>query len=728
MRRTLVWARIVIILTVVQAFTPASSASVRPGAVQSPPAITFNKHVAPILFRSCAGCHRPNQTAPFSLLTYEDALQRATQIADVTARRYMPPWKPEMGHGDFEGVRRLSDDDITLIRRWVSEGRAQGDAADLPPAPRWAAGWRLGTPDVVVTMPDRYELGSDGPDIFRTFVIPIPVKEGRYVRAIEFDPGNARAVHHANLKIDATRSSRWFDEQEPGPGYEGAGARGAKFPDGYFLGWTPGQSPRLSTEGSAWRLEPNSDMVVELHLLPTGKPEHIQPSVALYFTDERPSKLPYMIRLGRQDLDIRAGEREYTSTDSYVLPVDVDAVAVQPHAHRLAKDVRGIATLPNGTTQWLIEITDWDMRWQDVYRYRRPIPLPKGTTLTMRYTYDNSSGNIRNFNNPPRRVTFGQTSSSEMGDLWIQVMPRNDADRRVLDADYAPKMLREDIAGIEKMLEFDSSDPRLHADLGFCYLEAGKPAAALAELEEAARLEPASAGAQYDAGMVLLQARRFPEARRYFSEAVRLKPEFAEAYNNLGVVSHAEGKVTEAIGWYSRALRITAENAEAEYNLGRALASLGDAGAALDHYRKSLGLKPDDAATHTSLASLLSSQQELDSAVAHYRRALELDPDLPAALVDLAWILATSERADIRAPAEAVRLAERVSELTDHKNATVLDTLAAAYAASAQIDRAVSTARTALALASQSGATELGERIRARLAFYEQRRREQKHD
>ena len=640
----------------------------------------------------------------------------------------MPPWKPEPGHGDFEGVRRLSDDDVTLIGRWVSEGRARGDAADLPSAPQFAAGWRLGTPDLVVTMADRYELKRDGPDVFRTFVMAIPVKEGRYVRAIEFDPGNAKAVHHANLKIDATQSSRWFDEQEPGPGYEGAGARGAKFPDGYFLGWTPGQSPRLSSDGSAWRLEPDSDLVVELHLMPTGKPEHIRPSMALYFTEERPSKLPYMIRLGRQDIDIPAGEREYTSTDSYVLPVDVDAVAVQPHAHRLAKDIRGTATLPDGTSQWLIDIKDWDMRWQDVYRYRRPISLPKGTTLTMRYTYDNSAANIRNFSSPPKRVTFGQTSSSEMGDLWIQVMPRSDADRRRLDAEFAPKMLREDIAGIEKMLEIDSSDPRLHTDLGLCYLEAKEPAAALAHLEEAARLQPASAGAQHDVGMVLLQERKFGEARRYFTEAVRLKPEFAEAYHNLGVVSHAEGKVTEAVGWYSRALKISAQNPAAEYNLARALASLGNTDAALEHYRRALDLEPDDAATHSSLATLLASQGQVDTAVAHYRRALDLDPDFPAALVDLAWILATSERADIRRPAEAVRLAERVVELTANENATALDTLAVAYAASGQIERAVSTARTALALASESGAAELSQRIRARLAFYEEQRRAQKRD
>ena len=227
-------------------------------------------------------------------------------------------------------------------------------------------------------------------------------------------------------------------------------------------------------------------------------------------------------------------------------------------------------------------------------------------------------------------------------------MPRSDADRRRLDADFAPKMLREDIAGIEKMLEIDASDPRLHTDLGLCYLEAKKPAAALTHLEEAARLQPASAGAQYNVGTVLLQERKFGEARRYFTEAVRLKPEFAEAYTNLGVVGHAEGKVTEAVGWYSRALRISAENPATEYNLARAFASLGNTDAALEHYHRALDLKPDDAATHSSLATLLASHEQVDAAVAHYRRALELDPDFPAALVDLAWILATSERADIR--------------------------------------------------------------------------------
>jgi tetratricopeptide (TPR) repeat protein len=136
--------------------------------------------------------------------------------------------------------------------------------------------------------------------------------------------------------------------------------------------------------------------------------------------------------------------------------------------------------------------------------------------------------------------------------------------------------------------------------------------------------------------------------------------------------------------------------------------------------RRSLALKPDSATTHASIASLLASGPDLDEAIVHYRRALVLDPDLPAALVDLAWILATSERPDVRAPEEAVRLAERASERTGNASATVLDTLAVAYAACGRVDLAVATAEQALAAASAAGASELAERIRLRLAAYRQ--------
>jgi tetratricopeptide (TPR) repeat protein len=401
--------------------------------------------------------------------------------------------------------------------------------------------------------------------------------------------------------------------------------------------------------------------------------------------------------------------------------VDVEALAVQPHAHNLAKEISGFARLPDGATKWLVYIKAWDFGWQDVYRYVEPLSLPKGTTLVMRYTYDNSAGNLRNPNRPPKRVTFGQTTSSEMGDLWIQVVPLHGDDRVVLDKDHARKMLAQDTAGYEKILEVNPRDARVHNDLAFCSLEAGRTADAIDHLEEAVRLEPSSAWADYELGTVLLRQKRLDEAAPHFRQAAKLKPDFSEAYNNLGVLYHVQGNVDEALRWYGEALRVKPDNAEARYNLGRVRAAQGKVDEAIAEYRQVLRIKPDDAEAHSSLASLLATHSQIDEALAHYRRALQLKPYLPAALVDLAWILATSDRAEIRAPTEAVRLAERGAELTGHQNATALDTLALAYAAAGRFDRAISTAQVALELATAEGARELAELIRQRLAAWRPR-------
>jgi tetratricopeptide (TPR) repeat protein len=687
------------------------------------PSTTFNKDIAPILFEHCSGCHRPGEAAPFSLLTYDDARRRARQIEAATASGYMPPWKPSPGHGEFARSRRLTATALDLIRQWVEQGAVEGNPADLPSAPRWPGGWQLGPPDLVVAMADGYRLRSDGADVFRTFVIPIPaMAEARYIEGMEFRSTGTAALHHANVKIDPSRASRRLDDEEAGPGFEGGSSREARFPDGHFLGWTPGQTPQMLSD-TAWRLPADSDLVIEAHMTPTGKPESVQVSVGLYFADKPPARLPSMIRLGSQRIDIPAGVVQYESTDSYVLPVDVEVLRVQPHAHHLARKIEGMARLPDGTTEWLIDIEDWDFKWQDVYEYARPLALPAGTTLTMKYSYDNSAANPRNPHRPPRRVTFGQTTSSEMGDLWLQVMTRSAGDRLALDGDYAPKMLAEDIAGVEKALELTPDLARLHADLGLCYIEAGRIPEALAALERSVRLDPRSASAHYDLGTLLLRERRFAEARDHFESAVRLKPGFAEAHNNLGVAQVAQGGIEEAVRSYREALRLMPDHAEAHYNLARALAAGSHVDEAVAHYREALARLPGDAEVHASLASLLATHGRVEEAIAHYRQALDANPDLPAALTDLAWILATSERNDLRAPVEAVRLAEQVAGQTGYRDATILDTLAAAYFAAGRTDRAIATARTALEAAMAGGGETLASRIRERLKFYEQQAR-----
>ena len=244
----------------------------------------------------CVTCHRPGEIGPFSLTTYADVRRHATQIAAVTARRAMPPWKPLPGKGDFQNQRRLSDRELATLQQWIAAGTPEGEPADLPRALAGdserpddgsnASRWQLGTPDLIVSMPDPYDVPAEGADVFRTFVVPIPSTAPRYVRALEFHPGNPRVVHHANLGIDRTRSSRQLDARDAEPGYAGSMERDARYPEGQLLGWTPGQAPHPVPDGNAWRLEPGSDLVVQLHLQPTGKPERVQISAGFYFTDD----------------------------------------------------------------------------------------------------------------------------------------------------------------------------------------------------------------------------------------------------------------------------------------------------------------------------------------------------------------------------------------------------------------------------------------------------------
>src|SRR5262249_30454214 len=215
------------------------------------PAVTFTRDIAPLLYARCVPCHQPGGAAPFSLITYADARQRAALIVRVTRSRYMPPWKPDTE--GFVGERRLTDAQIATFQSWVDSGAPEGAAADLPPAPRPASGWQSGPPDLVVTLPS-YVVRAAGPDIFRNFVVAAAGGTARRFRGLEFRPGS-QAVHHANIRIDPTPASRRLDEADPEPGYEGVILRSADYPDGYFLGWTPGQAPPIAVDDMAWTLD-----------------------------------------------------------------------------------------------------------------------------------------------------------------------------------------------------------------------------------------------------------------------------------------------------------------------------------------------------------------------------------------------------------------------------------------------------------------------------------------
>ena len=528
---------------------------------------TYTSDIEPILRRQCVGCHRAGDIAPFSLDSYDEARVRGRAIADATARRYMPPWKPAAGFGGpFAGARGLTNDQIATIARWVDAGMPRGDGGAPAAAAERLPEWRLGPPDLVVTLEQPYTLEADGPDVFRNFAIPIPVDGLKFVAAVDFSPGGVRAIHHANLRFDQSATSRELDAEDKQPGYEGAISMSARYPDGYFLGWTPGQSPLASAPGMAWRLGAGTDLVVQLHLRRTGKPERVQPKVAFYFTPDAPTRTPLALRLGKQNIDIKPGE-QYLVADAYQLPVDVELLAIHPHAHYRAKEIRATADLPDGTRRWLLRIDDWDFNWQDVYRFAEPVALPKGTTIRMLYTYDNSDANPRNPDRPPRHVIFGQNSSDEMGDLWLQVVTATDADREALFDNLRPKTLTEDADGYEMLVNANPDNAGYHNDLAFVSAQLGRFDAAIQHYEAAARLKPDWAAPQYNVATLLAARRRYEEALPYFRRAVALRPNHAESHNNLGAVLQVLGQSEEAIEHFRRAVALDPKNEQAKANL-----------------------------------------------------------------------------------------------------------------------------------------------------------------
>jgi tetratricopeptide (TPR) repeat protein len=322
-----------------------------------------------------------------------------------------------------------------------------------------------------------------------------------------------------------------------------------------------------------------------------------------------------------------------------------------------------MAVLPDGTAKPLLRIANWDFRWQHVFRLVTPLALPKGTTLTMNYVYDNSADNPRNPVLPPRRVFWGQRSGDEMGDLWIQVLTHNDRDLSILGDAFNRKVMAEDVIGYERWVESEPKSTALRDDLGSLYLKLNRP----------------------------------NDAVRHFAISAGLNPS-AQASFNLATALTVAGQVTAAVQQYERALELRPDYAAAHTNLGSLLLQQGKSDLALVHLREALRLDPSSIQAHFSAGIALEQAGQWEEAIAHMRRVLEAQGDLPEALSNLAWMLAVTADDRLRNPGEAARLAERAAALTGGRDPVALDVLAAAHASGGAFDRAVDAANAALAL------------------------------
>jgi Flp pilus assembly protein TadD/mono/diheme cytochrome c family protein len=620
-------------------------------------AVTWSHQIAPLVYNNCTTCHHPGGAGPFSLLTYDDARRWGKQMAAVTASRYMPPWLPEQGYGDFVDERSLSKDEIALIAKWVQTGMAQGDASAAPPAPKYSASWQYGTPDLVLTVERPFTLPASGTDVFRNFVLPYPLKQTHYIRAMEIRPAVPQIVHHANLLIDRTASFRrahpaqW---KEGVPGMELEVDTGNEFdPDGNFLFWKPDTPVLMEPEGMPWRLDPGNDLILNMHLKPSGKPETASAEIGLYFTDKPPSKQPMLLQLEHDAaLDIPAGDRDFVVEDALRLPVDVEVLGIYPHAHYLGKRMEAWATLPDQKKKWLIVIPSWDIDRQSVYRYRSPVLLPKGSVVHMRYTYDNSSGNEHNPHSPPVPVKAGNRSEDEMAHLWLQVLPVN-----VPPGSPDPRLLLQE-AWMRNWLNKDPGD-----------------------------IIPL-----YNLASALAAQGKYQDALVVYRHALALHPGDERTLNELGATLENSGDWQQAQKVFLQDIADHPGTCNARFNLARSELRHDQASAAEQQFRTMLAQCPADATIHSGLGAALDSEGHSDAAEAEFRAALQIDAHDFTALYNLGGLVLQAGQ-----PQQAADLLQAAVEQRP-KDVDARQQLAAAYALSGRMSEAVVQLREAITL------------------------------
>jgi len=402
---------------------PPAPAAVAKGKAGTKAPPTFTKDVAVILQKKCQNCHRSGQVGPFVLGSYKQARKRAADIAAVAEGRSMPPWKPAPGIGPkIKHDTSLTPAEVAILEAWAEAGAPEGDAKDMPPPPQFSEGWALGTPDLVLEMGEPYQVPASGADTYRCFVVPTNLVNDKFVTAIEYKPGNPRVVHHMSTFLDMKGAGRALDAAEPGPGYTSFSGPGFE-PDGELGFWAAGNVPNHLPEGIGYLVPRKSEVILQVHYHPSGKPESDRTKLGIYFARKPIKQVLHWNDASSFEFKLPAGVSDTLVKGSWFVPVDVEALAVAPHMHQLGKDIRMSFTDTKGRSRDLIHIPDWDPSWQNTYFFEKPIPLPRGTRVKVEAHFDNSA-HPRNPSSPPKPVKWGHGVFDEMCVGYIAVVKK----------------------------------------------------------------------------------------------------------------------------------------------------------------------------------------------------------------------------------------------------------------------------------------------------------------
>jgi len=358
-------------------------------------AVTFNKDVAPIFYKSCVECHRAGEIAPMPLMTYKDARPWARSIKENVVGRVMPPWHADPHYGEFANDRRLSQAEVDTIAAWVDGGAKEGDAKDLPPAPQFTEGWQIGKPDQIFYIPTEFPVPADGVVDYKYFTVPTNFKEDMWVQAAEIRPDQRGVVHHIIV----------FIQKDGDPQQR------------LLVGYAPGEQPAVMSKGLARKIPAGSKLVFQVHYTPNGTAVKDHSYVGLIFAKQPPKQEILTRPVMNARFAIPPGDPNYKVESSYTFTEDSHIHSLMPHMHVRGKDFEYRVTYPDGTSKVILSVPRYDFAWQSNYLLKEPVAAPKGTRLDCVAHFDNSEKNKYN-PDPKIEVRWGDQTWEEMMIGW----------------------------------------------------------------------------------------------------------------------------------------------------------------------------------------------------------------------------------------------------------------------------------------------------------------------
>jgi hypothetical protein len=395
----------------------------------APPAATFYKDVLPVLQKNCQTCHRPGEMAPASFLTYEGTRPWAKAMKNAVLSKKMPPWFADPHFGKFSNERSLSEPELHTLVSWVDAGAPAGDPKDAPQPIEWVEGWRIGKPDVVLSMSIPYKIPAAGTIDYQYIVVPTGFTEDKYVQMAEARPGNTKLVHHI-IAFVREPGNPWMKDAKPGVPYapkepelspedqkkqEEAEAKlpGIPFPGDFLVGYAPGTVPQVMKPGQAKLIKAGSDLVLQMHYTANGAAGTDVSKIGLVFSKTPPSERVLTINTANVTFSIPPGAPDTQVNSKVTLQQDATLENFLPHMHFRGASFEYRATYPNGEKEVLLRVPHYDFNWQLTYNLAQEKKLPKGTVIECEAHFDNSPNN--RFNpDPNKEVHYGEQTWEEM--------------------------------------------------------------------------------------------------------------------------------------------------------------------------------------------------------------------------------------------------------------------------------------------------------------------------